>query len=65
MNFPRLLTRLLQLFAVRALWRASRPTRPGPTTGARRNGAPGPARAQREAAKRARQAARITRRLGR
>ena len=65
MNLNRLLRRLLQLFALRALWRAARPARRGPAQGPRRTTPPGPARAQREAAKRARQAARITRRLNR
>ena len=62
MNINRLLSRLLQLFALRALWRTIRRR---PVQGQRRTTPAGPARAQREAAKRARQAARITRRLSR
>ena len=62
MNINQLLRRLLQLFALRALWRT---TRRSPAQGQRRTTPAGPARAQREAAKRARHAARITRRLSR
>ena len=68
MNLNRLVSLFVKLFAFRALARMMRGTgrrtgsitgRPAPTN------QPGASRTQREAIKRARQAARVTRRLGR